>query len=287
MNSVNLPNLNVTIVGLGLIGGSIAKAIKKKLKINKLWAVDIDINILKEAKHEGVIDDGFINPKFPLENSDVVIFCTYPNVTIDFIKNNMQSFKNNSIITDTTGIKNKIVSEMSYIMRSDVEFIGGHPMSGKENAGYHFSDENICNDANYILTPDKNTSEFSIEILMEIIKGIGFKKITVMSPEVHDKTVAFTSQLPHIIACSLMNNKRVEDISNCIGGSFKDVTRVADINCDLWCELIHENKKNILDELDNFINDINNIYDIINNDDIENLKSIFIKSSLRRKEMNK
>ena len=286
MDFKNITNLNITIVGIGLIGGSYAKAIRKNLKIKNLWAIDININVLNEAISSGVIDKGFTDSQFPLENSDIVILCTYPNITMDFLKNNMKYFKHNAIITDTIGIKSKIVSESLGIMREDLEFIGGHPMSGKESIGYTNSDDNIFKDAQYILTPNKSTSPETINLLKQIIKGLGFKDVIEMLPQTHDEIVAFTSQLPHVIACVLINNVKLDSKLNCVGGSFQDVTRVADINYELWSELLYENKNNILNELENFIKDMNNIHDIIKYGDIGNLESFFKKSSTRRKEMN-
>jgi prephenate dehydrogenase len=281
-----MSTLNITIVGIGLIGGSYAKAIKKNININKLWAIDINTNALNEAVSTGVIDEGYTEPQFPLENSDIVILCTYPNVTIDFLKNNMKYFKKNALITDTMGMKNKIVSETLSIIRDDLEFIGGHPMSGKESVGYNYSDANIFKNAQYILTPNKTTSNYSLNLLKQLITSIGFNEIIEMSPQTHDEKVAFTSQLPHIIACALMNNSKLDDNLQCIGGSFKDATRVANINSDLWSELIFENKDNILNELNNFIFDIKNIQNIIKSDDKKSLVSFLNKSSSRRKEMN-
>jgi len=282
----SISNLNITIVGIGLIGGSFAKAIREKIKINKLWAIDINIDTINDAVSNGVIDNGFTNPKFPLENSDIVILCTYPNATINFLKDNMKFFKPNALITDAIGMKNKIVSEISGILRNDLEFIGGHPMSGKESIGYNSSSADIFENAQYILTPNKNVSASSLELLKQIITGIGFTKIIEMSPQTHDEKVAFTSQLPHIIACTLMNNSRLDGNLLCIGGSFKDATRVADINSELWSELIFENKDNILNEINNFIADIKTICDIIKTDDKNSLMSFLNKSSIRRKEMN-
>nr|WP_312576480.1 prephenate dehydrogenase [Sedimentibacter sp.] len=282
----SISDLNITIVGIGLIGGSYAKAIRKNININKLWAIDINIDSLNEAVSTGVIDDGYVAPQFPLENSDLVILCTYPNITIDFLKNNMKHFKKNALITDTIGMKNKIVSEVLSIKRDDLEFIGGHPMSGRESIGYSCSDDSIFKNAQYILTPDKNTSASSLNLLKQIITGIGFSEIIEMSPQKHDAKVAFTSQLPHVIACTLMNNSELNDDLQCVGGSFKDATRVADINSELWSELIFENKYNILNVLNDFIVDITNIYDIIKSDDKNSLISFLNKSSIRRKEMN-
>lgn len=284
---INFTNLNITIVGLGLIGGSLAKAIRKNIDFNNLWATDVNQNVLKAAKEDGVIDEGYINPEIPLSDSDITIFCTYPSATVEIIRNNVNHFKPDSIVTDASGIKNNIVKEIKSFMRKDVEFIGGHPMSGRESIGYESSDGGIFNSAEYILTPDENTSDYSIKVLTKLIKDMGFKEVSLMSAEVHDKRIAFTSQLPHIIACVLMNNRNIDKGYGGIGGSFRDMTRIADINSDLWCELIYENKRNILDELDNFILDINKIYDILKKDDVENMKSMMKTSSLRRKEMNR
>lgn len=286
MNDIPFSNLNITIVGLGLIGGSFAKSIKSNLNIKNLWAIDIGKDMLYKAKNSGVIDDGFIEPIFPLNNSDIVIMCTYPNVTMNFIKDNMIYFKKNAIITDSTGIKNKIINEINKVKRHDVDFIGGHPMAGKESVGYDFSDECIFQDAKFIITPQEINLSENILLLKRLFTRIGFKKVVEITPEIHDEIIAFTSQLPHIIACCLMNNIKLESGLDYIARSFKDVTRVANINCDLWSELIYDNKDNILIEIDQFTKDLKNIYDIIKKEDKENLISIFNKSSYRRKEMN-
>lgn len=286
MNDIPFSNLSITIVGLGLIGGSFAKSIKKNLKIKNLWAIDINKDMLYKAEKSGIIDDGFIDPIFPLNNSDIVIMCTYPNVTLNFIKNNMIYFKKNAIITDSAGIKNKIINEINEIKRHDVDFIGGHPMAGKESVGYDFSDDDIFQDAKFIITPQEINLVENIALLKRLFTNIGFKKVVELTPKIHDEIIAFTSQLPHIIACCLMNNKKLHSSLDCVAGSFKDVTRVANINCDLWSELIYDNKDNILFEIGHFIGDLKDIYDIIKNDDKENLVSIFNKSSYLRKEMN-
>ena len=284
MNKTN--DLNITIVGLGLIGGSIAKAIRDNLSVKNLWAIDLNTEVLQEAKDSGVIDDFYEDEKFPLENSDIVILCTYPNAALKFMKTNRVYFKQNALITDTSGIKSKIVTEVRKILRDDLEFIGGHPMSGKENTGYRFSDGRIFQGTNYIITPGEENKRDSVLLLKEILLAMGFKKIIELSPQSHDRIIAYTSQLPHILASVLMNSDRYETSKECIGGSFRDLTRVADINCDLWSELMHENKENILCELKAVMKDINSIYEMINNDDMDSLKSVFKKSSMLRKEMN-
>ncbi len=279
----NLSDKNITIVGLGLIGGSIAKAISKNLEVKNIWAVDTDENTLNLAVEEKVIDKGYSNPKYPLENSDIVILCTYPDTTLNFIKSNAAYFKLNALITDTTGIKKSIVEKINNMLREDLVFIGGHPMAGREVSGYKFSKEDIFKNSEYILSPTDNTCAKSLDMLTQLITSIGFKKVTFMSPDSHDKKIAFTSQLPHVIACALMNNKGLEEGVNGIGGSFKDMTRVANINSNLWCELISENKDNVLKELDVFMEDLSDIYKVIEKDDKKELEKIFEKSSMRRK----
>ncbi len=279
----NLSDKNITIVGLGLIGGSIAKAISKNIQVKNIWAVDTDETTLKLATEEKVISKGYIDPKYPLENSDIVIICTYPDTTLNFIKSNAENFKSNAVITDTAGIKKSIVENINSILKDKVVFIGGHPMAGREVSGYSFSKQDIFQNSEYILTPDKTTCEKSLNMLTQLIKSIGFKKITFMTPDIHDKKIALTSQLPHVIACALMNNKGLEEDLNGIGGSFKDMTRVANINSNLWCELISDNKDNVLEELDVFIEDLKSIYKVIESSDKQELEKIFAKSSMRRK----
>jgi prephenate dehydrogenase len=285
MDNTDFKNLNITLVGLGLIGGSIAKSIRKNVRVKNLWAVDIDEKTLKYAEKEKVIDKGFTEGKFPLENSDIIILSTYPKATLDFIINNSIHFKPEAIVTDTSGIKTSIIREIKNLLPEDVIFIGGHPMAGKELSGYENSDDKILKNCEYIITPENNTNKRALKILTKLIKSMGFKEITTMTPENHDTKIAFTSQLPHIIACALMNNKKLDDSTSGIGGSFKDMTRVAKINSNLWCELINDNKLNILKELEVFRDDINKIYDIIESEDQNQLKEIFKKSTLRRKDM--
>ncbi len=279
-------DFNITIVGLGLIGGSMAKAIRENLKVKNIWALDLDRDVLREAHESGIIDDLFEDDKIPLKDSDIVILCTYPNAVLEFMKNNRDNFKHGALITDTSGIKEKIVEGARDLLRSDCEFIGGHPMSGKESMGYKYSDSNIFQGTNYIITPDEKSNKELVLLLKEILFTIGFKRIIEMSPREHDKIVAYTSQLPHILACIMMNSKSFELSRDLHGGSFRDITRVADINCELWSELLHENKQNILAELEDVIEDIKNISKMIDNDDIDSLKLVFKNSSMLRKEMN-
>lgn len=278
--------LNITIVGLGLIGGSFAKAIRKYVPVKNLWAIDIDESVLEKATKLGIIDKGFKDTTIPLNQSDLVILCLYPSLTIKFMKENMSKFKSNAIITDTAGIKEKIIEEVKESLREDLEFIGGHPMAGRECEGFEFSNAEVFNNAQYILVKNENNKLENINLLKDIIGKVKFKDIIEMLPGQHDEMVAFTSQLPHIIACVLMNNNLISENFQCIGGSFKDATRVAKINCGLWEELFMENKSHIVQQLRSFVDDMNKITNLIENDEREDLRKLLNHGSNLRKEMD-
>ncbi|MEG1550940.1 MAG: prephenate dehydrogenase [Oscillospiraceae bacterium] len=286
MNDVDFSNLSITVVGLGLIGGSFARNIRNNTSIKNLWAVDVDENVLRDAENLKIIDKGFTNPKFPLQNSDIIILCIYPNLTIKFIKDYINDFKHNAIITDTSGIKQKIVEKVNSFIRDDLEFVGGHPMAGKESSGFLNSNGDIFNDAQYIITPSQNSKIKNISILKSLFTKMKFKAINELTPKNHDHIIAYTSHLPHIIACALVNSAANNGIVSCVGGSFRDATRVADINATLWSELLIENKEEILKQVKSFIGDINDIYELIESDNQESLKIYLEKSCENRKRMN-
>lgn len=279
-------DFNITIVGLGLIGGSLAMALNE-LNPKNIWGIDIDNNTLNYAKSLEIIGEGYVNPKIPLSKSDIVIICLYPNDTIQFIKDNIEYFKDGAIITDTAGIKNKLVKEIGSFLPKDLEYIGGHPMAGKEYNGIKNATKDLFVDANYIITPTKYNSKINIKIIEDLAIMIGCKRVVKVSSEKHDEIIAYTSQLPHIIANALMNSDIEEDINLFEGGSFNDATRVANINISLWMELFMENKDNIIKSLDMFETSIKNIKDAIRNDDSKKLEKIFKQGNYKKELMVK
>lgn len=278
-------DLTITVVGLGVIGGSMAMALKK-LSPKFIFGIDRDVKVLQEAKLKGVIDEGFINPKEALIKSDLVIVALYPKNTIQFIKDNNENFKSSSLIIDTTGIKESLVYEVQSFIRSDLEFLGTHPMAGKAEQGFNNADCRIFYDANYILTPTEKNSKKNKVFIENIIKAIGFKNIIELSPEEHDKIVAYTSHLPHILAVAIINSKITDkDIGKLVGGSFKDATRVADINSELWCELLCENSKYITSVIDELENQITLMKEAIFTADKETLMQIFNTAKNSRRDI--
>ncbi|BEP29997.1 prephenate dehydrogenase [Helicovermis profundi] len=256
--------INITIVGLGLIGGSIAKSLSKNKKY-KIYAIDTNKNTIEKAYKDMVIHNNVVEETNLLEKSDVTIICLYPNDAIEFIKKNMKNFKSNSIITDTCGLKTKILSSIKNIIRRDITFIGGHPMAGRELNGYDNSYAKLFDGSNYILVNTEG-SESRTHELIEIISDIGNINIVISKSSNHDNMVAYTSHLPHILACALSKSPyNYKAISNFSGGSFKDSIRVGDINSMLWTDLILDNKENLIDSIEMFEENLRGIKSIIKN----------------------
>lgn len=278
-------NLNITIVGLGLIGGSLAMALKE-LRPQKLWAIDIDEAAIEAAEKMNIIDKGYISTEEPLSNSDLVILAIYPNKTIEFMKGNMNFFKSGAIITDTAGIKSDLIKEILPVLREDLDFIGGHPMAGKEESGLKAATKDIFRNANYVLTPTSRNKKESIEFITQMAMDMGCRRVVHLTPEEHDDIIAYTSQLPHVVAVSLIScNNSIMGVSKFIGGSFKDATRVAAINEELWPELLLYNKGNIISKLEGFENSLKEIKTAIINHDNAFLKARFEEATNRRREI--
>lgn len=284
---LDFSDFNITIIGLGLIGGSYAMALKE-LNPKNLWGVDINPDTVKAAENMHIIDRGYIDAEEALTASDIVIISLYPKDTIEFIKKNVYKFKKDAVITDVSGIKGKVVREVTSFIPDSIDFIGAHPMAGREAKGLGYASKEIFADANFIVTPTDKNRKHNIDLVKEMAKAIGCTNIVEISPEVHDKIIGYTSGVPHLIAVALMNSESFDrERSMFIGGSFRDATRVASINTDLWAELFLSNKTNIINELEEFEKNLADIKNAIKNDDIDAMKTIFENAGEKRRELNK
>lgn len=279
-------DFSVTIVGLGLIGGSYALALRE-LNVKKIYAIDTNKEALDKGEEMGIIDKGFTDPEVPLKESDLVIVCVYPKVVKEFIKNNINNFKKGSILTDVTGIKSNFIEEVNDTLRDDIDFVFGHPMAGKELSGVQYASKEIFKGANYIITPTSRNKEKSIEFIENLARGMGFKSVKKITPKTHDKIIGFTSQLPHVIAVSLVNSDNSGlDIGKFTGDSYRDLTRIARINTKLWTELFIGNKENLVDEIEEFERNIRNLKNAIVNEDIKSLSKILNNAAKKREGMS-
>lgn len=284
MNWIN--EKNILVVGLGLIGGSYARALSRiGYGIN---AIDINEESIKYALEEGIIKTGDTSDNEKLiSDADVIIIALYPTKVPGWIIKNQSLFKKGAMITDVTGVKTPIVYEIQENLREDVEFIAAHPMAGREVYGVKNSDDKIFRNANFIVVPtEKNTPE-AITWCERLGRLIGCSRVSVLTPEEHDSMIAFVSQLTHCIAVALMTCENNEHIKDYTGDSFRDLTRIANINENMWAELFFMNKEALLKRIDSFIDEMTEIRTMIETEDEENLKDKMKLSTERRKRFNK
>ena len=274
-------NSNILIVGLGLMGGSYARALHRVgFHVNAIAHKQEDIDF---ALSEGFIDAGaaFPDPEL-IGNAELVIFALYPHVFKEWIAENQKYFKPGTLITDVTGVKRCIVYDIQEMLRDDVEYISAHPMAGREVLGVKNSDDRIFRIANYIVVPtEKNTPE-AIETCKSLGRVMGFARITELTPEKHDEMIAFVSQLTHCIAVSLMTCNDADHIGAFTGDSFRDLTRIANINEDMWTELFLDNIDALIHQMDLFSAEFGRLRWMLASRDVEGMKEMMRKSTARR-----
>ena len=274
--------MNICIIGLGLVGGTYALALRENPKINKITAIDIDQEAINKALELGIIDNGGTDSKDFLPEADLIIISLYPKLILDFIKDNLDNFKKGAIITDAAGVKKSIMDEVNKIPL-EADFIFGHPMAGREKIGLQYADKNIFKNANYILTPNEKNKSENIATLKEIIYSMGFKNVSEITADAHDEIISFTSQLTHAIAVALVNSDNMKfDTNRFVGDSYRDLTRIAKINSKLWSELFLENKENLVHKIDAFQEKMEYIKNALLNDDADALEKEFQESTKRR-----
>ena len=271
----------ILIVGLGLLGGSYAKALKRfGFPIS---AITKDQSSIDYALKEQLIDEGSTElDERLIGEADLVIFALYPHIFVEWIEQNQHLLKSGALITDVTGVKKNIVYKIQDMLRPDVEFIGAHPMAGREVSGVENSTDKMFVGANYIVTPtEKNTPE-AIQTCMELGRLLGFSNVTTLSPEAHDEMIGFLSQLTHCIAITLMTCNDTEHMEKFTGDSFRDLTRIARINDLMWSELFVANKEPLLKQMNLFIDKFNELKSMLEADDIDGMRKMMRHSTERR-----
>ena len=277
---------NILIIGLGVIGGSYAKALSDKgYKVDCITKEQESIDF---ALKRGMIRHGTTEVDEDLiKNADLVIFAIYPQAFIEWVEAYGHLFKEGAWVTDVTGVKGSVVYDVEKRMPSGVEFISAHPMAGREQSGVEFSDPSVFRGANYIVTPTKKSSPEAIALCKRLGEELGFARITELSPEDHDVMIGFLSQLTHCIAVSLMNCNTMEGLEKYTGDSFRDLTRIAKINDKMWSELFISNKNALLHQMDKFIKEFSDFRWLIANDNREEMREKMKASTKRRQLFDK
>ena len=262
--------MKITVVGLGLIGGSLCKAIKKHTN-HTVYGVDIN----KEAVAMAVSQNAIDAETDDLGLADITIVSLYPITTIDFIKKNASKFKKGSIVIDTCGIKKAIVDEVTPILAEyDVTFIGVHPMAGREFSGFEYSLDNLFDEASFIITPIPSISQTKVNLIEDLAYAIHFKKVVTATPEEHDQIIAFTSQLAHVVSNAYIKSPTNQKQLGFSAGSFQDLTRVAKLNETMWTPLFLLNKEPLCFEIDYIIDRLTEYRNAMMNDDADTLKQL-------------
>ncbi len=281
-----IKDINFLIVGLGLLGGSYAKGLKNiGFRVSAITKCQEDIDYALDNK---IIDKGSceIVPDM-IGEADVVIFALYPHTFVEWIQENQQYLKSGAILTDVTGVKGSVVDKVQTMLRPDVEFIAAHPMAGKEVSGVKYSDPSIFKGANYLVVPTERNTQEAIELCCNLGKMLGFQRVSMLTVEEHDKMIAFLSQLTHCIAVSLMCCADTEGMEKYTGDSFRDLTRIARINDEMWSELFLSNQTVLLEEMDRFKAAFDELYNKIKTSDREGMREMMRCSTVRRQLFDK
>ncbi len=279
-------NTDILIVGLGVIGGGYAKALTKQgFRVRALTKCAEDIAY---ALENGMIAEGITepDPSF-IGKADLIICALYPRTFVEWVKENQSAFKPHALLTDVTGVKGAVVDSVQGFLREDVEFIAAHPMAGRERSGVLYSDDTIFKGANYIVTPtEKNTPE-AIALCKHLGHLLGFKTISELSCAEHDKMIAFLSQLTHCIAITLMTTNQSPDLEKYTGDSFRDLTRIAKINDEMWSELFLLNREALLAEMDSFHAEFERLREMLRAGDRDGMREMMRLSTERRARFDK
>ena len=276
----------ITIVGLGVVGGSYALALSKKGYT--VYGVNRSSQSVEEAIAVGAIKDGGNTPEKFFPQSDVIIIALYPNQIVSYLEQYGKYIKKGCLISDVAGIKSHFVDEINERVPDGCEFLFCHPMAGREKRGFKYADDKVLQGANFLIVSTPDTTQEAIDRMSEIVTDIGFGRIRITDVDTHDKVIAYTSQLPHAIAVSLINSDDEDsDTASYIGDSYRDLTRIANINEDLWSELFLGNRDNLISTITRFEAQLADIKQALLDQDEERLKSAFVKSSARRLALEK
>lgn len=269
--------MNIAIVGLGIIGGSLAKAFTAYTD-HTVIGINRSRETTERAFKDGAIHE--VGTEESLKKADVVYMCTYPEHIVSYVRENADNLKKGCIITDVCGIKTGICGRLTEICEmSGLRYVGSHPMAGKEKFSYDASEAELFQNANYIVVPC-SADEEAVETVSRLAKEIGCGMIRIATPEEHDKMIAFTSQLPHVLACAYVMSPCCPNHKGFSAGSYRDVSRVAAINENLWTDLFLSNKKPLSDEISVLIENLTTFRNAIDSENEEELRELLKKSRL-------
>ena len=264
--------MNVGIVGLGLIGGSMAKSTKARTG-HTVWGADLDKETMTMARMCGAIDAPLTAENLP--QCDLILVAIRPAAAVEWVRTHASLIAPSAILVDLCGVKRTVVSAITPIARErGFAYIGGHPMAGRERGGFTASSEDLYVGASMILTPDQRTDMQLLETLKAFFLDLGFAGLTFSDPEEHDRIIAFTSQLAHIVSSAYVKSPEAQRRRGFSAGSFQDMTRVARLDEDMWTELFLDDADYLTTELDELIVHLREYADAIRAHDAQALRAL-------------
>jgi prephenate dehydrogenase len=277
-------NMNVGIVGLGLIGGSLAKAYKQGDK-SRVYGYDTGAGIASFAQMAEAID-GELNEK-NIGSCDLILIALYPKAAIEYLKRVSPVISKNAFVIDCCGTKREVCEECFELAHQyGYTFVGGHPMAGTQYSGFKNSKANMFKGASMIIVPPSYDDMALLEHIKELLEPVGFGHITVSTPEKHDKMIAFTSQMAHIVSNAYIKSPTADAHKGFSAGSYKDLTRVAWLNEEMWTELFLENRDNLINELDYLMSSLEQYRTALADGDSEKLQSLLAEGKMRKIEVD-
>lgn len=275
----------IGVIGLGLIGGSMAKALNQ-LDDVIVYGRDLDDEVVNRAKLLNAIE-GELTDEI-LSQADIVFLCLYPQSTIDTAFKSAPLLKKASVLIDCCGVKGRICKELEALSKEyDFNFIGGHPMAGIEHSGFNYSKKALFSGASMILVPPKGTDIALVHELKKLFISVGFNNVEITTPEKHDEIIAFTSQLAHVVSGAYIKSPSAEFHKGFSAGSYKDMTRVAKLKEDMWTELFLENKEWLLREMDCLQKNLNKYRKALQEEKSEELKNLLREGRLQKEKIDK
>ena len=276
--------MNIGVVGLGLIGGSLVKAIRQKTGHGVL-GFDKSDAVMEDALKTGVLDGRL--DAMTTEKCDTIIVCLYPDAVIDWMEKNRALIPKGAVVTDTCGVKGVLCAEGEALARENgFAFVGGHPMAGKEKTGWRASDPSLFEGASMILTPIGGEENQLTGVLSGLYRDLGFGRVVVTTPEHHDRMIAFTSQLPHVLSSAYVRSSASVGHHGFSAGSYRDLSRVATLNENLWTDLFLANRAALQTELDEMVRRLNEYADALRASDGDVLRSLLRAGRIAKEELD-
>ena len=266
-------DFKIAVIGLGLIGGSLAYALRGFKKAG-IAGCDIDPATRAAALKNKAVSAAYDNAGDAIDGADLVVFCTYPDIIEKLIEENKSRFKPGAVVSDVCGVKSRVSKQIPAALPDNVDYVGGHPMAGKEVDGFENASSELFWMSGFIITPVESSKPESVELIREVAKYIGATRIAVAGPEEHDRVIAYTSDLMHVAASALCLDYPKEMNRAYTAGAFRDCTRVARINGELWSSLFISNKDNVISEIDRLNASLGRIRKLVESGDREGLERL-------------